>query len=156
MSENSNFCFQKFVDITQQCFALSPQVNFSANNLSFHSSWRLKIKSRLFSWIFFTLSDFRECPLSHYASEKDCFGARLVKYQVIENFVSYARGGRISICGDFGPKWSTQFESALNILWNHFIVFSSIYFHNSHLTQKCLKFHACVSWILRHFYFNRD
>jgi hypothetical protein len=30
------FCFQKFVDITQQCFALLPQVNFPTNNLKSH------------------------------------------------------------------------------------------------------------------------
>ena len=29
---------KKFVDITQQCVALLPQVNFPANNLNFH--WR--------------------------------------------------------------------------------------------------------------------
>ena len=29
-------CFQVFVDITQQCFALLPQKNFAANNLNFH------------------------------------------------------------------------------------------------------------------------
>ena len=27
---------KKFVDITQQCFALLPQVNFPNNNLNFH------------------------------------------------------------------------------------------------------------------------
>ena len=27
---------KKIVDITQQCFALLPQVNFPANNLNFH------------------------------------------------------------------------------------------------------------------------
>jgi hypothetical protein len=27
---------KKFVDITQQCFALLPQANFPANNLNFH------------------------------------------------------------------------------------------------------------------------
>jgi hypothetical protein len=27
---------KKFVDITQQCFALLPQVNYPANNLNFH------------------------------------------------------------------------------------------------------------------------
>jgi hypothetical protein len=31
-----HFCFQKFVDITQQCFASLPQENFPANNLNFH------------------------------------------------------------------------------------------------------------------------
>ena len=30
---------KKFVDITQQCFALLPKVNFSANNLNFHWRW---------------------------------------------------------------------------------------------------------------------
>ena len=29
---------KRFVDITQQCFALLPQVNFPANDLNFH--WR--------------------------------------------------------------------------------------------------------------------
>ena len=33
--ENKNF-----VDITKQCFALLPQVNFPANNLNFHWRWR--------------------------------------------------------------------------------------------------------------------
>ena len=31
---------KKFVDITQQCFALLPQVNFPSNNLNFQWSWR--------------------------------------------------------------------------------------------------------------------
>ena len=35
----SHFCSQKFVDNTQQCFALLPQANFPANNLNFHSRW---------------------------------------------------------------------------------------------------------------------
>ena len=30
---------KKFVDITKQCFALLPQVNFPANNLNFHWRW---------------------------------------------------------------------------------------------------------------------
>ena len=35
---HSYFSFENkmFVDITQQCFALLPQVNFPANNLNFH------------------------------------------------------------------------------------------------------------------------
>ena len=41
-SENSNdgreslLENKKFVDITQQCFAFTPQVNFPANDLNFH------------------------------------------------------------------------------------------------------------------------
>ena len=31
---------KKFVDITQQCFALFPEINFPANNLNFHWKWR--------------------------------------------------------------------------------------------------------------------
>ena len=38
--ENKNF-----VDITQQCFALLPQVNFTTNNLNFQAS-TLKVKKR--------------------------------------------------------------------------------------------------------------
>ena len=30
------FCFQKFVDITQQCFALLLEVNFPVYNFNFH------------------------------------------------------------------------------------------------------------------------
>jgi hypothetical protein len=30
------FEIKKFVDITQQCFALLPEVNFPANNLNFY------------------------------------------------------------------------------------------------------------------------
>ena len=30
------FCFQKFVDNTQQYFTLTPQANFPAQNLNFH------------------------------------------------------------------------------------------------------------------------
>ena len=46
-SKNSNytqeillFCFQKFVENVQQCFALLPQVNFPTNTLNFHWRWR--------------------------------------------------------------------------------------------------------------------
>ena len=35
-----NIANKKFVDITQQCFALLPQVNFPANNLNFQWKWR--------------------------------------------------------------------------------------------------------------------
>ena len=34
------FCFQMFVDNAQQCFALTPQTNFPAQNLNFHWRWR--------------------------------------------------------------------------------------------------------------------
>ena len=33
---NTPFCFQKFVDNSQQCFAFTPQANFPAHNLNFH------------------------------------------------------------------------------------------------------------------------
>ena len=35
-------CFQQFVDITQQCFALLPQVNIPAYNWNFHGSTLLR------------------------------------------------------------------------------------------------------------------
>ena len=37
---STNFENKKFVDITQQCFAFLPRVNFPANNLNFHWRWR--------------------------------------------------------------------------------------------------------------------
>ena len=33
------FCLQKFVDKAKQCFAITHQVNFCANNLNFHWRW---------------------------------------------------------------------------------------------------------------------
>ena len=35
---HQTFCFQKFVDNAQQCFVFTPQANFPANNLNF--LWR--------------------------------------------------------------------------------------------------------------------
>ena len=54
------FCFQKFVDITQQCFALLPQVNFPANNLSFHWRWRWwdRIQAIFLNLFYFTTLTF--------------------------------------------------------------------------------------------------
>jgi hypothetical protein len=51
---STNFLFQKFVDITHQCFALLPQVNFPANKIftEGEGDW---IESRLSSEIFSTL-----------------------------------------------------------------------------------------------------
>ena len=40
---------KKFVDITQQCFALLPQVNFPANDLTFTEGESDGIESRLYS-----------------------------------------------------------------------------------------------------------
>ena len=34
-----SFCFQKFVDKAQQCFAFAPQANFPGHNLNFHWRW---------------------------------------------------------------------------------------------------------------------
>ena len=33
------FCFQKFVNNAQQCFAFTPQANFPAHDLNFHWRW---------------------------------------------------------------------------------------------------------------------
>ena len=33
------FCFQKFVDNAQQCFAFTPEANFPAHDLNFHWRW---------------------------------------------------------------------------------------------------------------------
>ena len=46
---------KKFVDITQQCFAFFPQVNFPANNLNFHWRWWDQVQAIFL--IFFLLYD---------------------------------------------------------------------------------------------------
>ena len=61
------FCFQKFVDNAQQCFAFTPQTNFSAHNLNFHKRWRwwdqiqATFQNRLYlkSHIYYSLVDRR-------------------------------------------------------------------------------------------------
>ena len=51
------------VYITQQCFALFPQVNFPANNLNFHWSWRWWDRIQdIFSNLFY----FKSCWYFHY------------------------------------------------------------------------------------------
>ena len=44
---------KKFVDITQQCFALLPQVNFPANNLNFNWRWRDWIQAIFLNLFYF-------------------------------------------------------------------------------------------------------
>ena len=41
------FCFQKFVDNAQQCFAFTPQANFPVHNLNFRWRWRDRIHATL-------------------------------------------------------------------------------------------------------------
>ena len=50
------FCFQKFVDNTQQCFAFTTQLNFAANNLDFHWRWRWwnQIQATFLNLFYFT------------------------------------------------------------------------------------------------------
>ena len=54
--KGKSFENKKFVDITQQCFALLPQANFPANDLNFHSGEEDEIESKLSSYIFSTLT----------------------------------------------------------------------------------------------------
>ena len=52
------FCFQKFVDNHQQCFALPLQVNFPANDLNFHWRWRWwKLVQAIFLNLFYFTSE---------------------------------------------------------------------------------------------------
>ena len=47
---------KKFVDITQQCFAFTPQANFPAHNLNFHWRWRWcdQIQAIFLNLLYFT------------------------------------------------------------------------------------------------------
>jgi len=60
--KGKTFCFQKFVDITQQCFALLPQVNFPAKNLNFHWRWWDQIFLNLFYFTYIDLP-FDHCKI---------------------------------------------------------------------------------------------
>ena len=44
---------KKFVDISQQCFALLPQVTFPAHNLNFHWRWRWWDRIQAIIWNLF-------------------------------------------------------------------------------------------------------
>ena len=53
------FCFQKFVDNAQQCFAFTPQTNFPARNLNFCWRWRWWDHIQATFWnIFYSISCF--------------------------------------------------------------------------------------------------
>ena len=47
---------KKFVDITQQCFALLPQVNSPASNLNFHWRWWDRIQAIFLNLFYFILN----------------------------------------------------------------------------------------------------
>ena len=63
------FCFQKFDDNAQQCFAFTPQANFPAHNLIFSEGKSDGIESRLPFKIFSTLSCYlyegADAPIKH-------------------------------------------------------------------------------------------
>ena len=46
------FCFHKFVDNDQQCFAFTPQANFPTQNLNFHWRWWDRIQA-VFLYVFY-------------------------------------------------------------------------------------------------------
>ena len=66
---------KKFLDNTQQCFALLPQVNFPANNLNFHYRWRWwdQIQAIFLSFIHFNRKKYLlfrlEFPKNLYTDE---------------------------------------------------------------------------------------
>ena len=66
---NKLFKTKSFVDITQQCFALLPQVKFPPNNLNFH--WR----RGWWDWIQAIFLDFR-----YFRWSRDLFGRRSEKF----------------------------------------------------------------------------
>ena len=49
------FCFQKFINNIQQCFAFTPQENFSAHYLNFHWRWWDRIQATFWNIFYFTL-----------------------------------------------------------------------------------------------------
>ena len=93
---------KKFVDITQQCFAFLPQVNFPANNLNFQWRWRWWDQIHT---IFLNLF---------------CFAYHNLNTYILFNFMALVCHGWIWLCkGDLqcydGQKKRISF---VNCLWN--------------------------------------
>ena len=66
---------KKFADITQQCFALLPQVNFPANNLNFHWRWRWWdwIQAIFLNLFYFNFQQKKKCnPEKNTCQIKQC------------------------------------------------------------------------------------
>ena len=54
------FCFQKFVNNAQQCFAFTPQANFPTHNLNFHWRWRwCEQIQAIFLYLFYFIEGFK-------------------------------------------------------------------------------------------------
>ena len=53
---------KKFVDITQQCFVLLPQVNFPANDLNFHWRWWDQIQTIFLNLFYFNATSWLLWP----------------------------------------------------------------------------------------------
>ena len=77
-----------FVDIRKQCFALSPQVIFPANNLNFHCRWRWwdQIQSTFLNLFYFTG---KRLPLGSYnltwaSFHNQCF-QKLIKVMTVDS-----------------------------------------------------------------------
>ena len=85
---------KKFVDITQQCLALLPQVNFPAINMNFHRRWRWwdQIQASFdYDFFFFTL-------------EIKCIWIRLSLFSKAKCFIILRQFGNSVHCASVGAR----------------------------------------------------
>ena len=106
------FCFQKFVDNNQQCFASIFQTNFPVRNLNFHWRWRW------WDWIQATfLNLFYINP-----NYDDWF------YQIYDDFTQIAQEFKTCVlyfgligekCDNYVPQWWVEFDDELSWLFTN-------------------------------------
>ena len=117
---------KKCVDITQQCFALLPQVNFPANNLNFHWRWRWwdqiqAIFLNFFYFIskaFFSESFFRYVEGHWHFMRKCCLAQKQAQWTFLASLYVYIKVSQFQkqiFLFSFEPKteWNYFFISAL-------------------------------------------
>ena len=107
---NKLFCFQRFFDNAQQCFAFAPQANFPAHNLNFH--WRDGIQATLKKNLLYVKSE------NQSQKEKYVFLSNGKKFQIFKNWKVECMD--FAYLFDDGTKFKIPSEksSPLNTPWS--------------------------------------
>ena len=101
--------FQKFVDITQHCFTSLRFVNFPANNLNFHWSWRWwhQIKAIVLNLFYFINKNFTSSQVKELSWDHLIFFRRIGAQHHDRNFVpSSVSQSLLSLVENFAEGWN--------------------------------------------------
>ena len=135
------FCFQKFFDNTQQCFALLPY--FPANNLNFHWRWWDGIQAIFFNIFYFKNVFIPYCPVYTYNKHAHMvFDALMVTF-----------GTKIFICRMLGNRKKDIFSGSFLLCHSFFLLSETLiltfefsyyvfttYWKLNNLSENSLKF----------------